>query len=213
MGLKDLSRRFLFGIFETQERLDANDTARGIRLLTINGVCSMATGALQGGIFLSAFALAIGASNYEIGMLATIGFASQLMQIPGLYLVQKFGKRRGITVISSGVSRLLWVFILLIPVLFVDQGVSFLLFWLGLASMTMAVCLPSWNSLLRDTVPSDRMGQVFSRRLALGTALGLTLTLDWIARWPLSCICPLMWIFAMPKKSRMRRRRHRGLCI
>lgn len=177
MGLTDFARRFFFGVFETQDKLEEGDTDRGIRLITVNGVCSMATGALQGGIFLSAFALAIGASNYEIGMLATIGFASQLLQIPGLYLVQKFAKRRGITVLCSSISRLLWVFILLIPILFVDQGVSFLLFWLGLASMSMAVCMPSWNSLLRDTVPSDRMGQVFSRRLALGTALGLTLTL------------------------------------
>ena len=90
--------RWLPGIFDTQEGLSDQDVERGIRMLTINGVCSMATGSLQGGIFLSAFALALGASNYEVGMLVTIGFVSQLMQIPGLYLVQKVRRRRGLTV-------------------------------------------------------------------------------------------------------------------
>ncbi|MDA0746703.1 MAG: MFS transporter [bacterium] len=151
---------------------------KGLRMLMLNGIGGMATGALQGGIFLSAFALAIGASNYEIGLLATIGFISQLMQIPGLFLVQKFGKRRAITVICAGISRLLWLFIILIPLLFKEGGVAFLVQWLLLAGLVMALCNPAWNSHVRALVPTNLFGQFFSRRLAYGTALALVLTLS-----------------------------------
>ena len=177
MGLRSLLRRSLLGVFETQEALSEEDVQRGLKMLMANAAFGMGAGALQGGIFLSAFALAIGATNYEIGLLATVAFVSQFMQLPGLYLVQKLGMRRGITVVAAGVSRLLWIFVILIPVLFVGKGVSFLLVWLVMASLAMAVCVPSWNSLLRAVVPSDAFGRFFGRRLALGTSVALALTL------------------------------------
>ena len=176
MGLRAFFGRRLLGVFETQETLSEGDVQRGLKMLMANAAFGMGAGALQGGIFLSAFALAIGATNYEIGLLATVAFVSQLMQLPGLYLVQKLGMRRGITVVAAGISRLLWIFIILIPVLFVGKGVSFLLVWLVMASLAMAVCVPSWNSLLRAVVPSDAFGRFFGRRLALGTSVALVLT-------------------------------------
>lgn len=182
-------------LFATQAELSDSDVDRGLRMLMANGVCGMSTAALQGGVFLTAFALAIGASNYEIGMLASIGLISQLMQLPGLALVQRFGRRRGITLICAGISRLLWLFVVLIPLLFVGSGVSFLLFWLLAANLVMSVCNPAWNSLLRAIVPADRFGAFFGRRLAAGTTVALLLTLgggyfvDWwvasFAEWAL----------------------------
>ena len=61
----------------TREGLSARDRERSARLITADGICSMAMASLQGGPFLAAFALGIGASNYEIGLLAAIGFLSQ----------------------------------------------------------------------------------------------------------------------------------------
>lgn len=178
-------------LFATQERLSDSDVERGLRMLTANGVCAMSVGALQGGVFLTAFALAIGASNYEIGMLASIGLLSQLMQLPGLFLVERFGARRGITLLCAGVSRLLWLFILLIPLLFAGSGVSFLLLWLLVANLVMSTCNPAWNSLLRAVVPADRFGTFFANRLAVGTTVALLLTLAggyfvdwWGSRFP-----------------------------
>jgi MFS family permease len=147
--------------------------------------------ALAGGPFLVAFALAIGASHYDVGMLATIALLSQLMQLPGLALVNAFPKRRAITAILAGISRLLWIFIILIPFLFVNKGMSFLIQWFLIAAMVGAAAGPAWNSLLRDIVPKASFGRVFARRMVLGTALALVLTLGggyfvdwWQARFP-----------------------------
>lgn len=170
----------------TSEQLNEHDIRRGSRLLVVDGVCAMGMGSLAGGPFLAAFALAIGASNYEIGMLVTIALLSQLMQLPGLALTRYFPKRRAIVTISAGIARLLWLFIILIPLLFVNRGITFLLQWFMIAALVGAVAGPAWNSLLRDIIPQQQFGRVFAQRMVLGTALALGLTLfgGWfVDRW------------------------------
>ncbi len=167
----------LAGLFRTQERLDERDVHRGTRTLMVDGVCSASMVTLQGGPFLAAFVLAIGGSAYEVGLLATIAFGSQLMQLPGLYLLTRLPKRRGLVVLAAGLSRLLWLPIVLIPVLFLNRGVTFLMQWLVLAAMVGALAGPAWNSLIRDVIPQEKMGHVFSRRMALSTTFALSLTL------------------------------------
>ena len=154
--------------FRTKGELTDADVRSGIRSLTADGVCSMSMMTLQGGPFLPAFAIALGASNYEIGLLATIAFLSQLMQLPGLFVMRKVPSRRGTVLMAAGASRFLWLFIILIPFLFLNRGVTFLMQWLFLAAMIGAVAGPAWNSLLRDIVPEKRMGSVFARRMILG---------------------------------------------
>jgi len=80
-------------------------------------------------------------------------------------------------VLAAGASRLLWVPILLIPLLFLNRGVTFLMQWLFVAALIGAVAGPAWNSLIRDIVPQDTMGRLFSTRMVLGTAFALSLTL------------------------------------
>jgi len=170
-------QRILRDTFTTKDALSEQDTRLGLRMIVVDGVCSTAMITLQGGVFITAFALALGASNYEIGLLVTIAFLSQLMQLPGLWLLTRFRKRKLLTAVCVGAARLLWIFIILIPVLFVDRGMTFMLQWLIIASLVAALPGPAWNSLLRDVVPSEKMGRVFSTRIALGTALALSLTL------------------------------------
>ena len=161
----------------TQESLSEPDISRVERMLVGDGMCVMAMVTLQGGVFLTAFALALGASNYEIGLLTTIVFASQFMQVAGLGLLRWWPKRRAWVVLLCALSRLQWVFIILIPVLFLDRGVTFLLQWLLVAALIGAMAGPAWNSLMRDIVPERVRGRFFARRLAWGTGLALVCTL------------------------------------
>ncbi len=191
-------------LLETSTQLTEQEVQRGSRLLVADGVCAMGMGALVGGPFLAAFALAIGASNYEIGMLVTIALLSQLMQLPGLALTRYFPKRRAIVTVLSGMARLVWLFIILIPLLFVDRGITFLLQWFMVAALVGAAAGPAWNSLLRDIIPPQRFGRVFAQRMALGTALALGLTLfggwfvdRWTAVAPDSALYAYSCLFAL----------------
>ncbi len=191
-------------IFRTKPALDEKDFHRSERGLLVDAVGSMSMVTLQGGPFLAAFAIALGASNYEVGLLATIAFGSQLMQLPGLMLVQKFPRRRGLTVLCAAVSRLLWIFIILIPLLFINRGTTFLMQWLVLAAAAGAMAGPAWNSLVRDIVPPQRMGQIFSRRMTLGTISALLLTIGggyfvdfWKAQFPDYALYAYAMLFAL----------------
>lgn len=179
-------RRRLLSLLHTREHLGERDLESASRLITVDGICSMAMASLQGGPFLTAFALGIGATNYDIGLLAAIGFLGQAVQLPSLALLQLFPYRRAITVASAVTSRLAWTFIILTPALFVDRGVSWLLLWLFLSAVLTSAAAPAWNSLLRDLVPASRLGHVFSLRTVLGNLVSLPLTIggglfvDWL---------------------------------
>ncbi len=173
-------------LIHTTDPLEEHHQKKAARMLVLDGVCVIGMMTLQGGVFLPAFALLLGASNYQIGLLTTIALISQLMQIPGLALVNRIRHRRLVVVSFAAVSRLIWLPIILIPFFFVQHGVGFLLLCILCAALTGALAGPAWNSLLRDVVPTDRMGGIFGKRLALGTALALAVNIagGWfVDRW------------------------------
>ena len=126
---------------------------------------------------MSAFAVAIGASNYEIGLIATIAFVGQFMLLPGLFLVDLFPKRRALNFIAAGISRLVWLPMILMPVLFIDQGVTFFLQWYLISMLFGSLSNPAWNSWLRDILPHDRLGSIVSKRLFVSTTIAVFCTL------------------------------------
>lgn len=133
---------------------------------------------LTGGVFLVAFALKLGASNLMIGLLAAVPPLAQLMQIPAIYLIERYRVRRAITVYATASSRMFWLAIALIPFLFsIEAGLAFLIVALFLYAAFGAIGGSSWNSWMRDLVPEDRLGSFFSKRMSLATGLGIPLSL------------------------------------
>ncbi len=160
-------------IFTTAEALTDDDIEHGIKRFTADGVCSITMVSLQGGAILSAFAVAMGATNYEIGLIATIGMIGQLMIFPGIFLVNLVPKRKAINFICAGISRIVWVPVILMPLLFIDKGVSFLLLWLLISAIFGALPGAAWNSWLREILPTHRLGAIIARRSQRGTIISI----------------------------------------
>ena len=97
--------------FKQYTEIDPGRLHQGMRYLFYDGVCSQILGVLGGGAFLVAFALQLNASNLLIGFLAAIGPASQMLQIPSIYLVERLGNRKALVVLPAFVGRLAWLFI------------------------------------------------------------------------------------------------------
>ena len=170
----------LRSLFQPSESITPEELDRGLRSVIYDGMCTQAMGVLTGGAFLVAFALHLGASNFHIGLLAGIPFLAQFLQIPAVYLVEKVRYRRGIAIIFSGASRLFWLVIAAIPLLFLSHlgaGLPVLIVALVLYAGLGAVSGTSWNSWMRDLVPERLLGGFFSKRLMLSTGLGMVLTL------------------------------------
>jgi len=102
-----------------------------------------------------------GASNFHIGLLAAIPFLAQFFQFPAVYLVERVRARRGIVIAFSGASRLFWLLIAAIPLLFAaytGAGLYVVIVALILFAGLGAVSGTSWNSWMRDLIPEKILG-------------------------------------------------------
>jgi MFS family permease len=173
--------------FEVRDRLTEAEVQSGLRTVIKDGLASQAMGTLTGGVFLVAFALKLGASNLVIGLLAAIPPLMQLIQVPAIYLVEKYRFRRAISVYASSVSRTFWLLIALIPFLFpVEVSLTLLIVALLLHAAFGAVSNCSWNSWMRDLIPQDRLGSFYSKRMRFTATLGIILSLAagfYIDKW------------------------------
>jgi MFS family permease len=134
-----------------------------------------AAGGLEGittGGFLAAFALVLGASNLQIGILTALPFFMQPIQIPAMLLVERLRRRKAIAVPAYFIAQSSWIPIALIPVFIgVPSGtaVSVLLVLIGIRGIANAFFNNTWISWLRDLVPQEVLGRFFSSRQAAAT--------------------------------------------
>lgn len=127
------------------------------------GVFSITTSGLM-----AAFALALGANTFQIGILAAIPSMTQPLQIPAILLVEKLRRRKLIALVAKLVTQALWFPIALIPIFIgVPSGaaVSVLLGLMFTRSTFAAVMSCSLNPWTRDLVPQQALGRYFSRRM------------------------------------------------
>jgi MFS family permease len=149
-------------------------------MVRLEGMVSQGFFSITTSGFLAAFALALGANNLQIGILAAIPFITQPLQIPIILLVERFKRRKLIAVPSFFFAQLLWFPMALIPVYIKVPGglaISLLIGLLAIRGILVAISNCSWNSWLRDLIPQNILGHVFSRRLTLSTIVAVVFSI------------------------------------
>jgi len=170
--------------FEPQFELSDEEVNRGLKLVVRDGIASEMMTTLTGGAFLVSLALMMGASNFQIGLIAALPTLANLFQLVAIYLVHRFANRRAITVTSLTFSRLPLIVIASLPFLFpAEIGVFLLIGLLFVHHFFGAIAGTSWSSWMKDLVPESILGEYFSNRsrvimivavsLSLVTAVGL----------------------------------------
>lgn len=153
--------------FSPKPTISDQDVVGGLRWLTWEGTASMGFFSITTSGFLAAYALALGCNNFQIGILAALPFLAQPIQILAIPLVERFRRRKIITLAFWIPSQLLWLPIALIP-LFLNvpssSAIALLLVILGIRGVFASVTACSWNSWLRDLVPQQVLGSFFARR-------------------------------------------------
>ena len=146
---------------------------RVLRLVLFDALASEAMGTLTTGVFLVGFAVALGADNFAIGVLAAVPFFAQLLQIPAVLLVERWRVRRDICVFSTAIGRAFLVGAATAPLIGGSLGVKVLIASLAIYQSMAAIAGCAWNSWMRDLVPSSEHGRFFGRRTAATTALSV----------------------------------------
>ncbi len=164
--------------FEVKQNLTSQDLQQGYRALVYDGLASQAMLLLTGGTFLVAASLYLGASNLQIGLLAAIPPLLQLVQLPSIYLVEKYRQRKRIVIYTVFFSRLMLILLAWLPFLmFKGSGIYVVLFFITVSAGFNAIATCSWNSWMKDVIPAAEMGMVFSRRLIYQQWLTIALVL------------------------------------
>jgi len=156
--------------------LTSRDIGRGLRLSIVEGVFANGHLALTGGMFLTGLALFLGASPFQMGLLAAVPALTASFGFLSTLLVRRIGSRRKLVVWTGGLGKA--VFIALVPFLATRSRVGLGLFF-GVVvayNVLMAVANTTWNSWMSDLVPEDRRGRFLGLRNAVLGGVVMLLT-------------------------------------
>lgn len=148
---------------------------RTFRLLLYDALASEAMSTLATGVFLTGYALALGASSLAIGVLAAVPSAVQFLQFPAAVLVERMRRRRAISVCAAAVGRTFLIVAAGAALIGGSRGVILLIVSVAIWQASAAVAGCAWNSWMRDLVPEESYGRFFGGRAAANTALAMVL--------------------------------------
>ena len=165
---------------------DAEVRRRDLRQIVWEGSLANIFIVLTGGAFITGMALALGASDFEIGLLTALPYLAQSAQLLAPWFGERLGSRKKITLWGLLVGRQIWW--LVIPLLFLGGGwrLSVFLILVALSALATTAVVPTWLAWVSDIVPERIRGRFFGARnaaIAISTLVSSilgSLALDWL---------------------------------
>ncbi|MGB9590566.1 MAG: MFS transporter, partial [Candidatus Hydrothermia bacterium] len=138
------------------------------------------------GLYPIAFAILLGASDFQIGILGAFSFLATLFGFLAAYLVESTGQRKGTTIWTGFLSRSIWLLAPLIPMLAIGPaGKAWIfVFLVGVSLAANAMSGNAWLAWFTDLVPTEIRGRYFGQRsgilsiVSLAGTIGAGLFLD-----------------------------------
>ena len=144
----------------------AESTRRNLRWFFVDGVFAAASDSIPITYF-TLYLVALGATDKQIGLYSSLtNLAGALFLFPGVWLVERFGRRHGWTVIFGGIfGRLFLLMFALLPFWFSGLQLIWILIAFAVArSIVGNLAFPAWMSLTADLVHQDGRGRYFGVR-------------------------------------------------
>ncbi len=161
-----------------------------LRNLTAEGVSASVMFAITNA-FLAVYASSLGATNIQIGLVvAAPAVLAMISYLPAAFLTEKWNNRRYLCTVASLISRIMWVFSGIIPLLLLWNIISTPIQAITLLAATVVVqglfgsfVGPAWASIVGVVVPDNIRGSYFGSRnrmcaiasLVSGVAAGIIL--------------------------------------
>ena len=168
---------------KTTLEISKQDIRSTLKASTLDGVFASVFESATSGVILSNFLLQLGATSVEIGILSAIPMVVNLLQPLGAYIADRTTSRHWYNLFIFGVSRLLWL-VLVVEIVWGRQHTDShqLLEWTLAtalaASLLAAFANSNWFSWMAAVVPHRLRGRYFGFRnsaVSLITLLGVPL--------------------------------------
>lgn len=174
--------------FRPSPTLTEQEIGRSLRLMIWESVSSSALFSLGSGGFMAAYALALGANNFQVGMLAALPFITQVAQLPAILAVERFRMRKAMGIPALWVAHLFWIPIGAVPFLLETPGVpavTLVISLMAVRGLFASAWTTTWTSWMRDLVPQNILGNYYGRRLATitGALAILGISGSFFVRW------------------------------
>lgn len=147
-----------------KHQLSDGELKQSLQMFIREGLTSEAMLCLSSGAVLVAIALSLGASNFQIGLLAAFPTLTNLAQLFAIFLLSKFPFRKIFTVSLIFLAR--WPLIILGVLLWTDDYKSIQLLLIAMFTHYLFNSLggAGWNAWVKDLVPENSLGAYFSKR-------------------------------------------------
>lgn len=150
---------------------------RDLSQIITEGLVTQAMGVLTSGSLLIAFALKLGATSFQIGIMTSIPLFANVLQLASVYFVQKSGSRKSVTVACTAIGRGAYLLIAFLPWMNIGTLAIPVIFAVLCIQHGMgAISTGAWSSWMRDVIPHQQMGSFFSRRLGLSQVVSVVLS-------------------------------------
>lgn len=150
--------------------LPPNEVEKAMRLTLVQAVLMHVYLALTTGVFIVGFALQLGASDSQIGLMTSIPMFCVVMQLVSSWLAQKGISRRALSFWLQLPIMFSWLLMVSIPKFFSGPDAVDKRVWTMIAVLTGGAILThlfgnARSSWLADIVPPRRMGEFFAKYL------------------------------------------------
>ena len=178
----------MFGFLRPSPTLTNDEVRLSLRMMIWDGVTSEALATIQIMGYLAAYALALGANNLQVGIVSAVPFASLVVQLPAILLIERFRVRKAIGLPAWLLAQLLMIPVAAVP-FFIDVpsslAVTTVIFLLAFRGLFAPMWITAWMSWMHDLVPPQQLGGYYGQRLAASTAvlavlgLGASFFINW----------------------------------
>ena len=166
-------------LFQRYDFLSKAQIRSGLKWLYLEGIASMGLGSIVGGGFLTAYALLLGASIFQVGFVGAAPFIFQPLQLVFVPVTDYLRRRKLLALLPWCLVTLLWIPVALLPFsgLPAPRQVAVLMALVSVQGICRPLIAINWQGWLRDLIPGPLMGTVFARRLAYGSIASIALGL------------------------------------
>jgi hypothetical protein len=153
---------------------------RAMNLSVSEGALATVMGTLLGGIFLTGFAIQLGASQFQIGIMAALPTLCNAAQFVGASVLNRTGRAKQLCMLATWVSRLLWIPVLFVPSLMVQYS-SEAQAWcviglVGTASALGSIGGLAWLDWTKRLIPAEQRINFLARRNLYNSGLSLAMS-------------------------------------